>query len=57
MSLVEVDGGRGGPVVLALVPPPPLPLRPTVARNGANDAAHVRRYAEVQDLQILAGIF
>ena len=49
LSSVEVDGGRR-PVVLAMVPPPPLLLRPTVTRDGPNDAAHVRRYAEVQDL-------
>ena len=55
-SSVEVDGGRR-PVVLAVVPPPPLLLRPTVTRDGPDDAAHVRRYAEVQDLQFLAGIF
>ena len=49
MSSVQIDGGRG-PVVLAAVPPPPLLLRPTVARDGPDDAAHVRRDAEVQDL-------
>ena len=47
---VEVDGG-GGPVVLALVTPPPALLRPALARQRPDDAAHVRRYAEVQYLE------
>ena len=49
---VDVDRGRRA-IVLPAVSPPLLRRRPpAVARNSADDAAHVRSYAKIQDLKV-----